>query len=139
MNTRRALLIAGYIACVFAVVPYVDGLWAPWITALISTVFAMAFAFLASGSVATSLGIIFTATTFVPVVLLVAIGVPHYSSFKALLDSYISTSLEHNQLWGFEIALPTAIAGLALIVAGRMRSNITLDSDARKSGARGSM
>lgn len=127
-------MVLGYVLVNFAGIPHVGPLWTTWLLAGASFLFVLCFILIARAHAWVPLVLVLLLTLVFPLVILVAIGWPHYPSFGALVSSYVSALWQHGQLRGFELAVPVFSAVLGWLVAGRLRSHSPLNSR-RASGA----
>jgi hypothetical protein len=133
-----ALFVLVYIGGFFAAVPNMEPAWSPWFMGLMSVVFAIAFTHLANGSRFIALSLVVVVTVVFPIAVLLFVVSPQDQSLGASVSSLVSNFREHGSLWGFELLSSVIGAALALLIAERMRSNSPVETDAHKSGARGS-
>lgn len=128
-------LVLVYLVALFATVHYLFWLWQLSVSGAIAFLFAVAFS-LIGGKGWVPLSIVALFTIVFPVSVFIAIGIPVYPDIGSTLRAIIEATREHNPLLGLEWFVPLACAGAGLFVARHMRSNTSLNRDARGKAAR---
>ena len=101
----------------------------PWIDALLSLVFLMAYWRFVQGQLMVSLVVVFFVSLVVPISVLFAIGMPVYHSWSSTAASLFSSLRDHGQFWGLELFAPLLAATAGALIL-RWRSNIAVKRDA---------
>ena len=118
-----------YVAAVVGLGSAVDPVATPWLIALLSLLFLLAYRWFVRGPLMVPLVVVFFVTLAFPIAVLFAIGMPVYHSWSSTAGSLIASLREHGQFWGLELFAPlltTAAGAFGL----RWRSNIAVKRDA---------
>lgn len=92
----------------------------PWLIALLSLLFLLAYWWFVREGFMVPLAVIFFVTLVFPISVLFAIGMPVYHSWSGTAGSLFSALRDHGQFWGLELFAPLlAAAAGALILRWR--------------------
>ena len=101
----------------------------PWLIALLSLLFLLAYRWFVRGSLTVPLAVVFVVTLVFPIAVLLAIGMPVYHSWSSTAASLYASLRDHGQFWGLELFAPLLAAAAGAFVL-RWRSNIAVKRDA---------
>jgi len=118
-----------YVAAVVGLGSAFGSVASPWLIALLSLLFLLAYRWFVRGALTVPLAVVFFVTLVFPIAVLLAIGMPVYHSWSSTASSLFASLRDHGQFWGLELFAPLLAAAAGALVL-RWRSNIAVKRDA---------
>ena len=118
-----------YVAAVVGLDSGVGPVASPWLIALLSLLFLLAYWWFVRGPLMIPLVVVFFVTLVFPIAVLFAIGMPVYRSWSSTAGSLFSALRDYGQFWGLELLVPFLAATTGALIL-RRRSNIAIKRDA---------
>lgn len=118
-----------YVATVAGLSSVFGSVASPWLVALLSLLFLLAYRWFVRGALTVPLAVVFFVTLVFPITVLLAIGMPVYQSWSSTAASLLASLRDHGQFWGLELFAPLLAAAAGALIL-RWRSNIAVKRDA---------
>jgi len=118
-----------YLGAVFGLGSTFGPVALPWLIALLSLLFLLAYRWFVRGPLTVPIAVVFFVTLVFPIAVLFAIGMPVYHSLSSTAGSLFAALRDHGQFWGLELFAPLLTAAAGALVL-RWRSNIAVKRDA---------